>query len=158
MPTLGGVHAHLTLQVEPGAHRLRDRFEDLGQISADLPLHEDRRDEDSHVHDLDAVSEAQQGFLEGKPELLLLERDPELGGQRLRGFIGRHAQARGERMPRPHRTGDQIDGVGKLALQLQDAPPLLPADVEVGADRRRARRRCARAWASLNHERRRGPE
>ena len=59
-----------------------------------------------------------QRILQRQTKVLLVERLPELGADRILGLVGRHLQSGRERMAGLERAGDQIERLRELLLEL----------------------------------------
>src|SRR5688500_5264028 len=75
--------ADVAENAEALADDARDRFHDLGQVAARLALDDHGGDEEPEIERVDALGQVDQRLLHVDPQVLLVERDGELLGQRL---------------------------------------------------------------------------
>ena len=106
-------------------HRLRDRVEELGEVSTDFALDADRHDGPREVAALHAPRRVVERFLDRTAETGLGERPLQLAADRFARLFGDGLEALHEREAGPHRTREQVERVGKLRLELLEPRCLL---------------------------------
>ena len=67
-PSVRGVHADLTANLEPLAHDVREVVEDFRKVAAGLALNEDRGREEAHVEQRHALDRLFSDSLSGRPK------------------------------------------------------------------------------------------
>ena len=127
-PAVRRVDAHLAEDLEALADDVGEVLEDLGQVAAGLALDQDRGREEPHVEQRHADGEVRQRVLQRQAEVLLVERLPELGADRLRHLVGDHLQAGREGVARLQRARHQVQRLGERFLER--AQPARPLDLQ----------------------------
>src|SRR5262249_50725675 len=75
---VGGMRSHLTQNLESFTDDVGQVVEDLGQVAAAFALNGDRRDEELHVDERDALGHLLEGVVERQAEILAIENLLEL--------------------------------------------------------------------------------
>src|SRR4051812_23347866 len=112
-----GVDPDLAQDLEALAHDVREVLQDLRQVAARLPLNQHRGGEETYVEQRHAERQVVERVLHRQAEVLLVERLPELGADRLRHFVRHHLQPGGERVAGLERAGDEVEALGELLLE-----------------------------------------
>src|SRR4051794_17017762 len=132
---LSGESGHLTPDVLALAHRGRDRVQQLGQVSTDLPLDVDGHHDPVEVLALEPVGDALERGLEREAESGLDEDLAELTGDRLGALTDDGVDRLRQRETCGQRPGPQLQGLGQSGLELLLPALALETEVHPGADR-----------------------
>src|SRR3954452_11700368 len=87
-----GVDPDLAQDLEALAHDVRELLQDLRQVAAGLPLNQHRGGEKAYVEQGHAERQVVERVLHRQAEILLVERLPELGADRLRHLVRDHLE------------------------------------------------------------------
>src|ERR1700683_46151 len=115
---LGGVDAHLALDLEAFADDIGQVIEDFGKVSAGFALQHDGGHKEFDVDQGDALGEIHESIAHRHAELLLFIEFAEFTGKRFGDLVGNHLQSGGEGVPGPDGAGQGVDGFGEEFLKL----------------------------------------
>src|SRR4051812_5750985 len=127
-PAVRGIDADLSQDLETLAHDVSQILENLREVAARLPLNQHGGGEEANVEERHAEGQVVERILHRQAEVLLVERLPELGADRLRHLVGDHLQPGRERVTCFQRARDEVQPFGELLLERPQ--PLVPLDLE----------------------------
>src|SRR5579871_5776026 len=130
--SLGGVNAHLALNLEALADDIGEIVENFGQVAARLALQHDCGDKEFHIDKGNALRQIHESIAHGHAELLLFKELAKFSGHWFGHFAGNHLQGGGEGVSGPNRAGERVDGLGKEFLKFLKAPVAPDGGVGVG--------------------------
>src|SRR5580658_1042571 len=118
---LGGVDAHLTLDLKALADDVRQIVENFSEVAAGFALQHDGSDEELYVDQGHAVREIDESVAHRHAKFLLFVELPELAGDGLGHFVGNHFDGGREGVSGANRARQGVDRLGEEFLKFLEA-------------------------------------
>ena len=118
---VGSVHPDLPPDLEALANDMRKVVEDLGEVAAGLPLNRDRRDEEPHVEQRDAIGQFVHRVAQWQTEVLPVEGLLELGADRRTQFLADHSERGLEGVAGADGSRQQVQRFRELLFELLES-------------------------------------
>ncbi len=117
--------------------------QNLGQISAAVLLHNQRRNQKANIERWDSIGQMFQRVPQWNSVILLFKRDGEFSRDRLRGLLSHQLHGGGECMAGAHRAAQHVQGVREpLFKQIQPFVALEGHDGDGNQRRQDSRGKC----------------